>query len=161
MRKGEGEIDWEKERGKGPQIGGWVWRRRDGQVGLTAAWSTGGSDSGVIDGWVWQRRDRQMGLKEATATATRLVCRSKIVLASRRTLSFFTTTLTSLYRIGFSNSLSASFFVPSLRSPKVRSHRLGSASPLVELGHVVHKSISIGHNLSNLGLFFHLGGGLF
>ena len=49
MRKGEGEIDWEKERGKGPQIGGWVWQRRDRQVGLTAARSADGSEGGDSD----------------------------------------------------------------------------------------------------------------
>ena len=49
MREGEGEIDWEKERGKGPQIGGWVWRRRDGWVGLTAARSVGGFEGGDGD----------------------------------------------------------------------------------------------------------------
>ena len=94
----------------------------------------------------------------------RLVCRLEIVLASRRTLSFFMTTLTSSYQIGFSISLSTSF-APPLRSPEVRSHRLGSVSPRVELrhwvGHVVHKLISVGYDLSDLGLFFHLGGGLF
>ena len=59
MREGEGEIDWEKERGKGPQISEWVWRRRDGWVGLTTARSASGSDSGEIGGWVWKRWRRQ------------------------------------------------------------------------------------------------------
>ena len=50
MREGKWEINWEKERGKGPHIGRWVWRRRNRRVGLTATRSAGGSKGGDDDG---------------------------------------------------------------------------------------------------------------
>ena len=131
------KISIDREKGRGRDRLREIERSRttDWWVGLKEARWASGFDSDVINWWLWQRRDWRVGLKEATTT--RLVCRSEIVLASRRTLSFFTTTLTSSYQIGFSNSLSASFFAPPLRSPEVRSHRLGSTSPRMELRHWV------------------------